>query len=202
MDENDRIEESLFPWGAATYWSMFLTLELGAVALSSILVLPLCVPHPGDILFGYGVAATVLAPLSLIFSGTQLRYLQKQSGRILFDGQEFSIFSSKFPGSRGSFVAKPSECRWFLGRRSLATVPMKKEEQFTPLEWERFFLIEFPNRCRISDLALVPVEDDKSVPVIVAVGHGLKSRERWQEIFYRYGVEHDEDRENPARPFQ
>ncbi len=209
-DDNDMyaIEEPLFPRTPVTYWSMFLTLEIGALILSSMLVLPLFWGSFAGLLIGYTFAALGLAPFCLIFAGTQLAYFRKNGGRIVFDGECISVFLRGKQNARAEYVAKLTECQWFYGNRSWV---MFDGGDVGPLGLESFLMIELPppNEVNLPGSygfwRYTSRRNDywryATVPVIIAVGQNAKTRQEWEDVFYQLGVERNRQREESPVPF-
>ena len=191
----DKFTENLYPKNAASYWSLFVMLEIGALGLATPVVLAATWPIVSSILLGYAIAAFWTIPVCLVFAGTQNGYLYRKSGTVECDGETIRLFADPKGESHADFEAPLAECRWFHGYRSWATFSN------VGYGWgsRNDLLLVLPDRFRTRESRWSNMTYDES-PVIVALGNTPSARQCWEDLFYRYGVEHEESYEKLPTP--
>ncbi len=190
----DPISEAVFPKTAASYWSIFFQLEIFGVAVLSPLTLAAAWPFMGEAVLFSLIAGAIIAPICLIFAGTQNGYLHRKFGKVDFDGGIVSVFD---PFCNRTYSARLADCRWFAGDRTWATVPFRNN--LIGIGGGKSLLIVFPKSVRTDEIYSGRAAYAEG-PVIVAVGHTFETRLQWESVFERLGLEKDEHRESLYPP--
>jgi hypothetical protein len=190
------ISEPLFPKSAAAYWLIFFMLEgvmfivafcttLFFVELLEALLIALVVAH---------LASLVIAPFFLIFSIIPIGYLRQKMGYVHFNGETISVFDGTFDRE---YAANLSDCRWFVGRKTWVTVPIRGN--LFGAGPDESLLIVFPDFIKTPEYRIGRRMYAEG-PAIIAVGLTLEARFKWEQTIERLNVERDVYRETTAPP--
>ena len=207
MDPNpvefEPIAEHLYPMYGEIFWWNFVFVEIAGVVVSTPFVLTLTEPFTFRCLFGYMLVAAILAPILFLTAFIKARKRYRKGGSIVFNGERISVHHD-FEGNHCFCSENLTECRWFRGGRSWATVPWSKNF-LGPWLTGPSLLIEFPARCQTEARHRTDKKGKKRIqyppgPVIVAVGHTPEMERRWEDVLFRGGIRHDEQREAQPAP--
>jgi len=140
------------------------------------------------------IGGLALSPLCLIFAGTQTNYLHRKLGNVNFDGETISVFDKPH---HCEYIAKLCDCRWFIGSRSWATVPIR--ENLIGTGNGEAILIVFPDSIRTPEYRAHKTVFAEG-PAIVAVGLTPETRLQWEKAIWQSSVERDVQRESLPAP--
>ena len=188
------ISESLFPKSAAAYWSIFAQLQVAACLVSLPVALTVAWPFFWDAVLYTFIGGLALSPICLIFAGTQTDYLHRKLGTVHFDGETVSVYDKEY-GS--PYSAKLADCRWFVGNRAWATVPLRGNLICTG--FGKALLIVFPESIKTPEYRVRKMVYAVG-PAIVAVGLTPETRRQWEYVINWLGPERDLRRESLASP--
>ena len=188
------ISEPLFPKNVSSYLTLFIGLEIGALIISFPVALTAAWPSLWESVLYTLIGGLALSPLCLIFAATQTDYLHQKLGNVNFDGEAISVFDK---AHHCEYTAKLCDCRWFIGSRSWATVPVRKNLIGTGNG--EAILIVFPDSIRTPEYRVHKTEYAEG-PAIVAVGLTPEKRLRWEQVIWQSNVERDVRRESLTPP--
>ena len=202
-DEPETISESLFPMYGETFWWNFAAMEFLGVGASSPFILAVTDLSLFPSIVGFIAVALILAPIIFVITFISSRRRHRKGGSVTFHDGLLSVHHH-FGGNHCFCSEKLSECRWFRGSRSWATVPWNTDP-FGSWFTGRSLLIEFPARCRTEPRYKTDKKGNKTVkypagPIIVAVGHAPETEQQWESLLFQLGIRHDEQREAQAPP--
>jgi len=116
---------------------------------------------------------------------------------VQFDGETISIFD---PKHQRDYVAKLSDCRWFVGGETWVTVPCRHNSFYTGTG--ETLLIVFPDSIQTPEFR--SGKRGRTVhpagPAIAAIGFTPETRLQWEQAIARLNVIRDEHLESLATP--
>jgi len=186
------IRENAYSTNGWNLLSTFLSVEMLALLMASLIVLPLAWGNFREIKIDYAIAFAVTAPFCLLIAWSHNRYTQKKiGGYVELDGNMLHYYAAQSPSPE--YSAAVEDCLWFRGFRTWATLPLE-DKVFQISLGPQVILLQFPEGC------VVPEHESGTTtiaeqPVIVTVGHTSKTRAEWGMALENAGVVCDTTRD-------
>ena len=201
----DPISEPLFPNSASARWSMFLTFAMIAVLLFFGIFASILYKQWGaenamiNGIVGFLLAGLLVSPFCMLLAIVRCYQLRRKAGNVQFDGETISVFE---PALLRYHAAKLTDCRWFVGSRTWATIPAVIRGNMFSIETGEAILIVFPDSVQTE----YRLRGKRSTQIlakgtaIAAVGLNIETRFQWEQAIERLNVQRDVDREALAPP--
>jgi hypothetical protein len=184
--ESCSITEPVFPKNASSYWMLFFKWEGITLIALFFFLLAGTWPSIGEAILYTLIGGLALSPIFLIVAVIRTHWLHRKLGVVQFDGEVISVYDRK---RLHFYAAKLADCRWFVGNRTWATIPMTN--LYSSGE---SLLIVFPDSIQAEYRHQNTAYGKCSA--IVSVGQSLETRIQWEEAIQRLNVEKDTTRES------
>ena len=179
------IRENAYSTNGWNLLSTFLSVEMLALLMASLIVLPIAWGIPREIKIGYAIAFAVTTPFCLLIAWSHNRYTQKKiGGYVELDGNMLHYYAAQ--SSSPEYSAAVEDCLWFRGFRTWATLPLEGKV-FQISLGPQVILLQFPEWCVVPEYKSGKVVIGEQ-PVIVAIGHTLETRAEWGMALENAGV--------------
>jgi hypothetical protein len=195
LTDNIRFEEPICPLTSSSYWSIVIIIALFTLFFATPMIF---VTYANgtlmDIVFMYLIIFFISLPFWLILAKNLLSYFSRKAGIIVFQDNKLFIFD----GKHQLLLSAPlTDCQWFSGNISWVNFPVT--DDLNLLYNNNVLLIEIPiTSCNyIYSLyrRLLYQRKNTTELIIIAVGQTNETRFIWEDLFYRFGVKRDQNKE-------